>query len=283
MSYNNGVRKRVVHHNRTITKGNAMVFGTLKDFKFESTTFSLDEEVFSLIEIGTLRVDHAKIQIESQNKNDCLLIYLRRGHIIVHHAKNDQAILRNELVLIPLGNGVQFSYADAEGDFLVIANFPSADLNRNHQRVPVEIEPDVFDEFLVSVRSSRLSETLIKQMRNLAIMPIRDLKQRTVIRKTLIYINKNLSKRVMLDDICETIDYSKFHFIRIFDEFVGLTPHQYICDRRLYLARDLLGETDLSISDVAMRSGISFASNFYSHFKRKFKVTPKDYRETITK
>jgi AraC-like DNA-binding protein len=264
-------------------KENAMLFGTLKNFKFDSTTFSLEEEFFSLIEIGTLYVDHAKDQIEAQNKNDCLLVYLRRGHIIVHHAKNDQAILRNELVLIPLGNGVKFSYADAEGDFLVIANFPSADLNRNHQRTPVEIEPSVFDEFLASVRSSNLPETLIKQLRNLAVLPIRDLKPRTVIRKALIYINKNLSKRVMLDDICETIDYSKYHFIRIFDEFVGFTPHQYICERRLYLARDLLGETDLSISEVAMRSGISFASNFYSHFKRKFKVTPKDFRESMTK
>jgi AraC-like DNA-binding protein len=258
-----------------------MLFDLIHDCISKSTTFTPDDEVFSLLEVGTIRFDHAKIEIDPQGKDKCLIIYLRSGHIIVQHAKTDRAILKNELVLIPLVNGVHFKYADAQGDFLVCANFPSAELTRNHLRVPSSIDPLVFDEFLTSLTSIEAHDSLAKHLKKLTAAYGRNVKQRDFIRSALVFMNKNINKRIMLEDIAATIDYSKFHFIRVFDEYINQTPHQYICDRRLYLARELLSSTDLPIAEVSLQSGIHFTSNFYSHFKRKFKTTPKDYRDTL--
>lgn len=257
-----------------------MLFNNTGECTFESQTFTPKDEVFSLMEVGTVRFDHTAIQIDPQSKNTCLILYLRRGHIIVQHAKNDRVILEHELVLMPLTNGVTFNYADAQGDFLLCANFPSAELTRNHLRVPAEIKPDEFDAFLASLMLTDGIDSLAKLLKKLPSISRRDVKQKEFIRNALVFMNKNINKRIMLEDIAATIDYSKFHFIRIFDEYIQQTPHQYIGDRRLYMARELLATTDLSIADVALQSGIHFTSNFYSHFKRKFKMTPKDYRAT---
>lgn len=258
-----------------------MLFNNIGECTFESQTFTVKDEVFSLMEVGKVQFDHTSIHIPSQGKDTCLIIYLRRGHIIFQHAKNDRVILQNELVLVPLANGATLTYADADADFLLCANFPSAELTRNHLRVPAEIDPTEFDDFLASLMHIDTTESLAKLLKKLPSLSGRDAKQREFIRNALVFMNKNVNKRIMLEDIAATIDYSKFHFIRIFDEFLQQTPHQYICDRRLYMARGLLASTDLSIADVAIQSGIHFTSNFYSHFKRKFKTTPKDYRETL--
>jgi AraC-like DNA-binding protein len=258
-----------------------MLFDNINDCIAESRTFNPSEEFFSLLEVGTVTFNHAKILIEPQEKGNCLLIYLHHGHIIVHHTKSERVILKNELVLIPLNVGAEFKYADAQGDFLVCANFPSNELTRNHLRVPSEIDPKDFEQFLFSLKDANASDSLAKLLKNITTHATRDAKQRDFIRNALIYMDKNISNRIMLEDIAATIDYSKFHFIRVFDGYIGQTPHQYICDRRLYLARDLLGATDLPIAEIAIQSGIHFTSNFYSHFKRKFKKTPKDYRDTL--
>jgi AraC-like DNA-binding protein len=258
-----------------------MLFDNLVDCAAESRTFHPNEEVFSLREIGKVTINHTQVHVPAQDKGTCLLVYLRQGHIIVHHTKSDRVILKNELVLMPLGNGIEFKYADAQGDFMVCANFPSTELTRNHLRVPSEIDPKDFDEFLGTLNDAKSSDSLAKLLKNIATQNGRDAKQREFIRNALVYMDKNISKRIMLEDISTTIDYSKFHFIRVFDGYIGQTPHQYICDRRLYLARELLRATDLPISQIAIQSGIHFTSNFYSHFKRKFKKTPKDYRDTL--
>ena len=265
----------------TLRKGKTMLFNNMNDCLTESKTFNPHEEVFSLAEVGTVSFNHTKVQIPPQSKNNCIVIYLRRGHIIVQHAKSDRIILHHELVLMPLEKGIEFRFADAEGDFLVFANFPAVELTRNHLRAPIGIEPKVFDDFLGSLKAANSTDALTKLLKNAKMQSGRDIKQREFIRNALVYMNKNVNKRIMLEDISATIDYSKFHFIRVFDEYIGLTPHQYISDRRLYLARELLSSTDLPIADVAVQSGIHFTSNFYSHFKRKFKKTPKEFRDTL--
>lgn len=266
---------------RTKREGKTMLFDNISDCTAESRTFSPNEEVFSLLEVGTVSFNHTKVHIAPQLKGNCLLIYLRHGHIIVRHTRIDRVILKNELVLMPLGNGVDFQFADAQGDFMVCANFPSVELTRNHLRVPSEINPKDFDDFLASLTGANSPDSLAKLLKNITTKSARDAKQRDFIRNALVYMDKNINKRIMLEDISATIDYSKFHFIRVFDGYIGQTPHQYICDRRLYLARELLGATNLPISEIAIQSGIHFTSNFYSHFKRKFRKTPKDYRDTL--
>jgi transcriptional regulator GlxA family with amidase domain len=58
----------------------------------------------------------------------------------------------------------------------------------------------------------------------------------------------------------------------------GMTPLQWISAQRVIEARRLLETTDLSIDDVAVRSGLGSAANLRLHLARELTTTPTAYR-----
>lgn len=71
---------------------------------------------------------------------------------------------------------------------------------------------------------------------------------------------------------------SATHFRRLFRQFVGLSPQQYLIQRRLRLAAELLTETDDLVRQVANQTG--FHSEFYFSrlFKQTYDLAPLEYR-----
>ena len=66
---------------------------------------------------------------------------------------------------------------------------------------------------------------------------------------------------------------------RQFKEATGLPPHQYVIARRVERAKQLLqGDGDLTLAQVAARTGFSDQSQFCLHFKRLVGVTPGQFR-----
>ncbi len=259
-----------------------MLFNDVKSVRFESKLLTPQEDAFSVQEVGKISFDHVEVQLKPHQKPhgkyQLLMLYMRDGHAIVRSGKSQRVVLTNELVMVPLVHGVNISYAEGNGDFWVAVNCPQSEFNRNPLRSPAEIDPKQIDGLLEELMRND-DEPLTRKLKSLNVVNVRDVKQRDLVRQAIVYIDERLAQRVSLDDVSSSVDYSKFHFIRLFDEYVGMTPHQYVCQRRLYMARDLLDNTSMSIADVALRSGIRFTSNFYNHFKRKFGVTPKEYRQ----
>jgi AraC family transcriptional regulator len=72
---------------------------------------------------------------------------------------------------------------------------------------------------------------------------------------------------------------SRYHFIRLFRQLTGLTPHQYVVrSRLLYAATRLLLEPS-PILDVAFDSGFGDVSNFNHAFRAEFGVNPRTFRD----
>ena len=57
----------------------------------------------------------------------------------------------------------------------------------------------------------------------------------------------------------------------------------YVIEKRLSLAKNLLRKTDMSIVEIAERSGFSYSSYFVRLFKKKTGITPQQYREQQAK
>ena len=70
-------------------------------------------------------------------------------------------------------------------------------------------------------------------------------------------------------------------FARRFRAETGTTPHQWVTGQRVLLARRLLEETDLSVEEVAHRSGLGTAAMLRHHFTRLVGATPVTYRRTF--
>jgi AraC family transcriptional regulator len=71
-------------------------------------------------------------------------------------------------------------------------------------------------------------------------------------------------------------------FVREFKVTYGATPHQYIRQRRLLRARELLRSTDASLSAVALETGFASHAHFSTVFRAATGVTPSNYRRAIS-
>ena len=70
-----------------------------------------------------------------------------------------------------------------------------------------------------------------------------------------------------------------YHFLRTFRAIVGMTPHQYLIQRRLQRAATLLLTSDERIADVAYAAGFNDLSSFNHRFRRTLGQSPGRYRQ----
>src|SRR6185436_9440037 len=94
----------------------------------------------------------------------------------------------------------------------------------------------------------------------------------------LVHIQANLDQDLSLEALANRVRLSHFHFHRLFRSAVGETLKQYTQRLRLERAANRLVINDGAILDVALDSGFHSHETFSREFKRRFKVTPKDYR-----
>ncbi len=92
------------------------------------------------------------------------------------------------------------------------------------------------------------------------------------------YIDKNYMYDITLDQLADLAGYSKYHFSRIFKEFISMSYLQYINLRRTRAAEMLLLDPSIPITEVAMRAGFSSLTTFNRIFKEIKHCTPSDYK-----
>ncbi len=96
--------------------------------------------------------------------------------------------------------------------------------------------------------------------------------------KILEYINQNISSKLTLNILCESFHISKCYLCHIFKASTGLTVYEYILSIRLAKARQMLEDTDKSISEIALQCGFSDFSYFSKAFRASEGITPRQYR-----
>jgi AraC-like DNA-binding protein len=99
-----------------------------------------------------------------------------------------------------------------------------------------------------------------------------------VLRRVQEYVDSHLSEDLKLEQLALTAGLSMHHFARAFKTSVGVPPHQFVLQRRLSLARDLLTSTDRPIADIAIAAGFSDQSHLSRHFRQSFAVSPVAFR-----
>lgn len=96
--------------------------------------------------------------------------------------------------------------------------------------------------------------------------------------KVIKYIDEHFKEQPDIDTLASYIAMSKYHFIRVFKEYVGVTPIQFLQSITLNYAKEHLKESK-SILDSSLDIGLSSSSRLHDLFVKIIGVTPKEYKE----
>jgi AraC family transcriptional regulator of adaptative response / DNA-3-methyladenine glycosylase II len=82
-----------------------------------------------------------------------------------------------------------------------------------------------------------------------------------------------------LSELASVLGITDRHLRRVFSAEYGVAPVQYLTTQRLLLAKSLLTDTQLSVTDVAMAAGFGSIRRFNDLFKKHYRLTPKELRK----
>src|ERR1700733_1397080 len=124
--------------------------------------------------------------------------------------------------------------------------------------------------------ASRFVETVSGRPRKPVAVTARD-RRRAV--EAAHWIAANSHQEINLDATANQAGISPFHFLRLFANVLGVTPHQYLLRSRLRHAARLLADEDIAITDIAYDVGFADLSNFVRTFHRAAGLPPGAFRE----
>ena len=94
------------------------------------------------------------------------------------------------------------------------------------------------------------------------------------------YVNAHITEKIKIEDICDAVHVSKYHFCREFKKRTGQTVMEYILATRIVLAKEMLLKTDQTIGEISERCGFCSISYFCRVFKQDTGRTPLGFRKS---
>ena len=103
----------------------------------------------------------------------------------------------------------------------------------------------------------------------------------TVAQKIHAFLVSHYTEPVSIADIENRVYLTKNQIINVFRKEYGLPPHKYLTEYRMVKASDLIASTELPFSRICAMVGIEEYSVFYRAFLNKFKMSPREYRDSF--
>lgn len=141
--------------------------------------------------------------------------------------------------------------------------------------IPYNELEQIIQKGLLSVKKQRETKSLENIWGELTKKPEEDSPVETVKRM----ITENISVEISRDELAKAVYMSPDYLTKLFKKETGMSLSDYIIQKRISLAKQLLATTDLSIVEISQRTGFSYSSYFVRIFKKKTDMTPQQYRE----
>lgn len=136
----------------------------------------------------------------------------------------------------------------------------------------------------VSVKTEIISSKLILDLLTEILLNDNELKKDTemppdYIEQMKAELELNYDKKITLTQLSRLFAVNKYQLAKEFKQYVGITPNEYLINRRITKAKDLLKHTDLTISSISFQVGIDNVSHFINLFKDRVDSTPLSFRK----
>ena len=94
------------------------------------------------------------------------------------------------------------------------------------------------------------------------------------------YVEMHLGESINLDMLAAVAGLSVHHFAREFKQSAGVTPHNYLTQKRVERAQEMLAKTGLPLSEIAYATGFSDQGHMARHFRHMLGTTPGAFRRS---
>ncbi|MGB8843775.1 MAG: helix-turn-helix domain-containing protein [Aliidongia sp.] len=102
----------------------------------------------------------------------------------------------------------------------------------------------------------------------------------TKLRRVVEFIGAHLDEDLKLADLAAIAEMSSHHFGEAFKLSTGTSPHHYVMEQRVQAARQLLGDSERPIAEIAYATGFASQAHLTENFHRRFGATPAQYRRS---
>ena len=192
----------------------------------------------------------------------CEVLFCRQGGLRLTMTNGRQVFLHEHEVLLLLGASVQ-SLSVADGLF-------SGEL--------VLIEQSAAAPCRLTVNAARIKARVTPHLGCVVLRYLTD-----TVRQVQEYMVSHLSDPLTIDQLSARFRISPTALKDIFRQTYGRPIHQYLLEKRVQHAAELLHRSPLSIVDIAAAVGYNSASQFGVAFKRRYQLTPSQYRRQARK
>ena len=214
-------------------------------------------------------------QVYPVDVNDIIIINPNVPH-------TEASINAQPLEYIVLGiSGVELSsHAISNEQFCILDYFQSKELSTCIRNILREMEQR--NTGYEDVCQAYMEILIIRLMRAIAMStqpePRTDsgCRQCTVVKR---YIDQHFKESLTLDQLSEAVHMNKYYLSHAFKREYGISPINYLISCRIEESKNLLAETDLSISQIALILGFSSSSYFSQVFHKAHGTSPMDFRQ----
>jgi AraC-like DNA-binding protein len=95
------------------------------------------------------------------------------------------------------------------------------------------------------------------------------------------FLDDHFADPLEIAHIAARAHFSRYHFIRLFRRVFHETPHQYLTRKRIEKAKELLANSDLSVTEICFAVGFESLGSFSALFRRAVGWAPSVYRARV--
>lgn len=258
------------------------------------------ELLFYVSEIGHFRAGKS-FYTERSGKDEYYILFTVAGQGVMRHKGQELLLGKNSVIVIYCHEyqyyasasdepwehyWVHFNGKGAENYYNIInesgiCNIYLDDKENFIRNIEGIMENPGVNDIKQSVMSSMYITNLLTQMvmGKYSVENVKSLTQhREVLNEALDYIRENYAQLITLEDFTRVTHLSKYYFLKLFKQFTGMTPYEYLINYRVNKAKKLLRSTDAPVSQVAFKVGFPDECNFIRKFKKITGTTPLNFR-----
>jgi AraC-like DNA-binding protein len=98
------------------------------------------------------------------------------------------------------------------------------------------------------------------------------------VRLARLFLDQSYDAPITIEDLSREVALSPYYLIRAFRREYKLTPHQYLVGQRIARAKELLRNTDMSITEICVEVGFESLGSFSTLFRKVVGLSPRAYR-----